>query len=186
MERAVEEVMQRVRTVYEMVTGTPAPEFSPDNPYARIPPEVDREEYVLRQAAALFERVRGIDQKSAAPQVGSDVVAPTIRPFAGGTISSMPVGMYREDQFLRFVFDVGRTSRERISVELQGNQLRVTTDRSETTTETQTERERFTQTAYLPVRVEPSAVTTELTDSFLNVSVRMPIIDDAIHKIEIR
>src|SRR5207237_3518169 len=57
MERSVEEAIDRVKTLYERVTGQPVPEVSAEAPYARIPPEVDREEYVLKQAAALFERV---------------------------------------------------------------------------------------------------------------------------------
>lgn len=175
MERAVDEVMKRVRIVYEMVTGQPAPEFSANNPYARIPPEVDREEHVLRQAAALFERVRNF---------GSDVASRPVQTFGGETAPS-PIGMYRDGSDLRFVFDVGSTSRERITVELQATAVRVS---SETQGEAKdsAERARVTQTAYLPARVDPSAVTAELTDGFLTVRVRMPLFDDAIHKIEIR
>src|SRR4029079_3051296 len=112
MERAVEQAMERVRMVYEMVSGQPAPEFSADNPYARIPPEVDREEHVLRQAAALFERVA--DQ--------------AVHPVEGGTISTQ-IGTYREGNELRFVFDVGQTPRERVTVELQGPELRVSLEK---------------------------------------------------------
>lgn len=164
MEHAVEETLERVKAVYEMVSGQPAPEFSADSPYARIPPEVDREEYVLRQAAALFERV----------------AARSVPKFTGGAAldlnaspSQQAVELSREGSMLCFVFDVGPTSREKISVELKGPELRVCSDRP-------------VSTALLPARVEPSAVTAEFSDGIVTVRVRLPILDDAAHQIELR
>jgi len=161
MERAVEEALNRAKTVYEMVTGQPAPEFAADSPYARIPPEVDREDHVLRQAAALFERVRVMDQKVSTTSVVSE--ASTTSPFA----------MFREGNELCFTFEIGPISREKIGVELQGTLLRVSTEKG-------------VRTACLPVRVEPNAVSAEFNDGYLVARVRIPAIDDATHKIEIR
>jgi HSP20 family molecular chaperone IbpA len=42
------------------------------------------------------------------------------------------------------------------------------------------------QVAFLPARVDPSAVKAELKDSILTVRVREAIVDDVPHKIEIR
>src|SRR5215813_9196777 len=64
MEKTIEEAIDRAKRAYELVTGHPVPEVSAEAPYARIPPEVDREEYVLKQAASLFERVRAITETS--------------------------------------------------------------------------------------------------------------------------
>jgi HSP20 family molecular chaperone IbpA len=167
MERAVDEAIIRAKSVYEMVTGQPAPEVSPSAPYARIPPEVDREEHVLRQAAALFERVQRLDQP-----------AQPVQPAVRDTTISRGVDVCRDGNELQFVFDVGNNPRDRISVELQGVTLRVSVE--------QESKERISQSAYLPARVEPSAVKAELKDSSLTVRVRMPLIDDVLHKIEIR
>jgi HSP20 family molecular chaperone IbpA len=184
MERAVEEAIIRAKSVYEMVTGQPAPEVSLSTPYARIPPEVDREDHVLRQAAALFERVRGISQRDGSSvSQGSDAVRESI---------SHGADVRREGNELRFSFDVGNTPRERISVELQGVSIRVSTIRPQNSNEEsdrakqEAREERFTQVAFLPARVDPSAVKADLKDSFLTVRVRMPVIDDVLHKIEIR
>jgi HSP20 family molecular chaperone IbpA len=181
MERAVEEAISRAKSVYEMVTGQPAPEFSPNTPYARIPPEVDREEHVLRQAAALFERVREIGQGK-----GTSVGVPTpTQPAVRETISN-GFDIRRDGNELRFVFDVGNTPRERVSLELQGVALRVKADRSADAQLANQGDEAVMQVAHLPVRVEPSAVKADLKDSFLTVRVRIPNIDDVLHKIEIR
>jgi HSP20 family molecular chaperone IbpA len=187
MERAVEEAIIRAKSVYEMVTGQPAPEFSPNTPYARIPPEVDREEHVLRQAAALFERVREIGQgKGSRVGIGTDVAVQPAQPAVRETISD-GIDVRRDGNELRFVFDVGNTPRERISLELQGVALRVKTERSvDNPQRTSSGDQVSTQVAYLPARVEPNAVKADLKDSFLTVRVRMPNIDDVLHKIEIR
>jgi HSP20 family molecular chaperone IbpA len=185
MERAVEEAIIRAKSVYEMVTGQPAPEISPNTPYARIPPEVDREEHVLRQAASLFARVQEISEgKGASVGLGKDVAVQTAQPAA----RELGLGVWREGNELRFVFDVGNSPRERISVELQGVALRVSVDSSAEDNKEQRNNQdsRFTQVAYLPARVDPSAVKAEFKDSSLTVRVRMPVIDDVTHKIEIR
>jgi HSP20 family molecular chaperone IbpA len=170
MERTVDEAIQRAKEIYEMVAGHSAPEFSSDTPYARIPPEVDREEHVLRQAAALFQKV-------------SDVVTPPARTAQARGEMPVPVATYRDGNDLRFVFDVGNTPRESVTCELRGPELRVTSEMGE---QRNGHAHRFVQSAYLPARVDPSVVSAELSDGFLAVRVRMPIIDDAVHKIEIR
>jgi len=192
MERAVEEAIVRAKSVYEMVTGQPAPEVSPNTPYALIPPEVDREEHVLRQAAALFERVRGIGQSNGAGVgISTDVTVQTGQPVVGDSISH-EIDVHREGNELRFVFDVGNMTRERISVELQGVTIRVSADRPQNSAKENdrsnpdSHEQRVTQVAYLPARVDPSAVKADLKDSFLTVRVRMPAIDDVLHKIEVR
>lgn len=170
MERTVDEAIQRAKTVYEMVAGHSAPEYSSDSPYARIPPEVDREEHVLRQAEALFQKV-------------SDVVARPTRSAQARGEMPVPVATYRDGNDLRFVFDVGNTPRESVTCELRGPELRVSSERGE---QQNGHTVRILQSAFLPARVDPGVVTAELSDGFLAVRVRMPIIDDAVHKIEIR
>jgi HSP20 family molecular chaperone IbpA len=71
MERTIEEAIERAKKAYELVTGQPVPEVTAEAPYARIPPEVDREDYVLKQAASLFERVRAITQSPINASMGS-------------------------------------------------------------------------------------------------------------------
>jgi HSP20 family molecular chaperone IbpA len=191
MERAVEEAIIRAKSVYEMVTGQQAPEFSPNTPYARIPPEVDREEHVLRNAAALFERIRELGQRQGSSVgLGADVAVQTTQPIVPETDTN-DFELRREGNELRFVFDVGNISRERISVELQGVMLRVTTDRAQAVTVDNADMsangdQRNTRVAHLPARVEANAVKADLKDSFLTVRVRMPVVDDVLHKIEIR
>jgi HSP20 family molecular chaperone IbpA len=184
MERAVEEAIIRAKSVYEMVTGLQAPEASGGAPYALIPPEVDREEHVLRQAAALFERVRELGQGSNAG-VGTSSDAVQSKQVVRETISH-GVEVFREGNELRFVFDVGNSPRERLSVELQGAQVRVSSVPQSTDGSDRSQDSRVMQVAFLPARVDPSAVKAELKDSILTVRVREAIVDDVPHKIEIR
>jgi HSP20 family molecular chaperone IbpA len=107
-------------------------------------------------------------------------------------IISNDFDVQRDGHELRFVFDVGNSPRDRISVELQGATVRVSTDRPQNSAEDreranpELREQRVTQVAHLPARVDPSAVKADLKDTFLTVRVRMPAIDDVLHKIEIR
>src|SRR5262245_53660077 len=150
MESTVDEAIQRAKAIYEMVAGHSAPEFSSDIPYARIPPEVDREEHVLRQAAALFQKV-------------SDVVSQPVQTAQARGVMPVPVSTYRDGNDLRFVFDVGNTPRESVTVELRGPELRVSSERGE---QQNAHTQRIVQTAFLPARVDPGAVSAELSDGF--------------------
>jgi HSP20 family molecular chaperone IbpA len=181
MEHTVEEAIVRAKAVLEKVTGQPAPEVSADAPYARIPPEVDREEHVIRQAAALFERVRALSN-------GSDVAVDT-RAFSLPT----PTAFVRGQDEIRYVFELAGIPKDRIAVELQGLTLRVSADRpavavgrGEEFVGPESLRARTERVVQLPIPVEPSAVSAAYAEGLLTVRVRMPVLNDKIHKIEIR
>jgi len=190
----VEDAIVRAKTVYEWVTGQPAPEVSLEAPYARIPPEVDREEHVIRQAATLFEKVRAI----AFPTTG----APTNgnAPAIGGADSAgeiltlpAPAAVIRGQDELRYVFELAGVSKDRITVELKGTTLRVSADRpavavakGEQFIGSDLLRARIEQTVQLPIPVEPSAVDASFVAGLLTVRVRIPVQSDRIQKIEVR
>jgi HSP20 family molecular chaperone IbpA len=105
MERTIEEAIERAKRAYELVTGQPVPEISVEAPYARIPPEVDREEYVMKQAASLYERVRAITQ--------------------GSGLSHTTANEKTQAQEARWVLPLPGVSKENITVELADGLLTV-------------------------------------------------------------
>jgi HSP20 family protein len=191
MERAVEDAITRAKTVYEWVTGQPAPEASPEAPYARIPPEVDREEHVLRQAAALFEKVRAMTFPNAAPADGDGPRA--VEEGARAQVLPTPAAIVRARDEIRYVFELPGVAKQGIDVELRGNVLRVSADRPAITlgkgeqfVGSELLRARTERIVQLPMPVEPSAVTATFADGLLTVRVRISALDDKPIKIEVR
>jgi HSP20 family molecular chaperone IbpA len=192
MEHTVEEAIKRAKAVYEQVTGQPAPDVSADAPYARIPPEVDREEHVIRQAAQLFEKVRalGLQNDVVGAQPWQRVV--TERDQAR-TVVPVPTAIVRGQDEVRYVFEFAGIAKDRVTVELQGLTLRVYADRPAISVERGEEfvgpealRVRTERVVQLPIPVEPNAVSATFAEGLLTVRVRMPVLNDKIHKIEVR
>jgi HSP20 family molecular chaperone IbpA len=195
MDRSVEEAIERAKTVYQWVTGQPPPEVNDETPYARIPPEVDREEHVLRQAATLLERVQELTLSAGYPVRPGVLPARPVPGWTPAWASALPAPftVVRGQDDLRYVFDLAGVPRDRISVELQGSTLRISGERPQLTSDRGdqsigqgsigTRLERLVQ---LPIPVEPSALAATFKDGLLTVRVRIPVVDDKIHKIEVR
>jgi HSP20 family molecular chaperone IbpA len=184
MERTVEEAIVRAKTVYEQVTGQPPPEASLEAPYARIPPEVDREEHVLRQAASLFEKVREIQLSSLPLEAGRA----GIRDARGSAWSHLPalpapVSVVRAEDEVHYFVELAGVPKDHVSVELRGGTLRIQGDRQASAAQRS---ERFERAIPLPMPVEPTAVSASFADGLLTVRVRMIALSDKVHKIEVR
>jgi HSP20 family molecular chaperone IbpA len=92
-----------------------------------------------------------------------------------------------------YVFELAGVPKDRISVELQGLTLRVSSnrpalsvDRSAQYVGSELLRSRTERTVQIPYPVEPSAVSAQFADGLLSVRVRMTSCDDKVHKIEVR
>jgi HSP20 family molecular chaperone IbpA len=193
MERTVDEAIVRAKTVYEWVTGQPAPDASVEAPYARIPPEVDREEHVIRQAARLFEKVRELSSPPIANTPARSDMATGNNQAWTTPVLPMPVTVVRGQDDARYVFELAGVPRDRINVELQGATLRVSSDRPAVSVErgdqfvgTEVLRSRSERVVRLPMPVDPSHVTASFENGLLTVRVRTPALSDKTHKIEVR
>jgi HSP20 family molecular chaperone IbpA len=166
-----------------------------DAPYARIPPEVDREEHVIRQAAMFYEKIRELT--TPAPGASSSVSQKPMdaRPdqsFVAPVIPALFTVVGKKDE-IRYVFELAGVPKDRVNVELQGTNLRIFGDRPSLGAESDSRlnptdfpKMRLERTVTLPLPVDPTAVTANFTDGLLTVRVRMPSADDQIHKIEVR
>jgi HSP20 family molecular chaperone IbpA len=190
MERTVEEAIVRAKTVYEWVTGQPAPEASVEAPYARIPPEVDREEHVIRQAASLLEKVQELTQSAQGVRAP---VQSTVAPSWVAPVVPAPFAVSTGRDEVRYVFELAGVPKDRISVELQSGTLRIVGDRPAVSVDgdnrlasSETPKIRFERFIRIPLPVEPKMITASFADGLLTVRVRVPSADDKVHKIEVR
>ncbi len=87
-----------------------------------------------------------------------------------------PMKVERSGEDVCYHLELASARREQISLELQGSTIRVALELDD----------RVEQIIFLPTRVEANAVRAALSEERLTIRVRLPIIDDTTHKIEIR
>jgi len=188
MERTVEDAIARAKAVYEQVTGRPAPESLPTAPYARIPPEVDPEEFVTRNAAALLAKVQTMvgATRPADPQAGS---------ASGVALRALPIPacLIQANEEMRLVFEMPGVPRSAIEVELQGATIRVSAERPPIGLDSGDKivwsdfgMGRVERVLALPFAVDPSTVSATMSDGLLTVRIRTPMNHGRGQKIEVR
>ena len=187
MNQTMEDAIVRAKAIYEQITGEPAPEPAHGEPYARIPPEVDAEEYVTMKAASLLETVRSIQPK----RQGS-----TVAPQPGATVMRalpIPAAVIRSETELRWVLEMPGVPRSAIEVELRGQALRVsgmrpavTVDAGDQVLGSDLVMGRVERMLTLPMPVDPSHVQANLADGLLTVRVRLPVGSNDTQRIEVR
>jgi len=191
MNQTMEEAIVRAKAVFEQVTGARAREPTPNAPYARIPPEVDAEEYVTMKAASLLERVRSLPRSNGKPEA-RDLMSSAVTVRVGPTLP-IPAAVIRGESEVRWLLEMPGVPRSTIEVELLGSTLSVTGERPVFTLD-QGDRVltsdltvgRVERVLTLPTAVDPSQVQATLIDGYLTVRVRLPASLSRPQKIEVR
>jgi HSP20 family molecular chaperone IbpA len=195
--QTVEQAIVGARAVLEQITGAPAPEFSTSSPYARIPPEVDAEEYVTMKAASLLEKVRSMPWSTMNRTPGEAPTSASTGPAPSGAhaMPSMPIpaAIIRGENELRWVLEMPGVPRSTVEVELLGATLRVSGARPAVSLEpgdqvlgSDLAMGRVERVLTLPMAVEASDVHATLSDGILTVRVRFPANKSRAQKIEVR
>jgi HSP20 family molecular chaperone IbpA len=185
-QQTMDQAIDQVKAIYQQVTGQAAPEPTPDSPYARIPPEVDAEEYVTMKAASLFERVKTI--APAQSQVRAHNGAAQMMPAM-----PIPNALLRSENELRWVLEMPGVSKSSIEVELLATTLKVSASRpavsvnkGDQVISSDFAMGRVERTLNLPFGVEPGHIQASLTDGLLTIRVRLPAGGTRAQRIEVR